>query len=129
MADNNLREYLIRLGFDVDHASLNDMRTAVREGAFQAGVLFEALKGVVQQIAQTTGAIAEHLNSLRALSHIYNESAGSLEAFTEASEERTVYQENALSPFPAFARAVRTDPWARGLALHFTGLSENSAIT
>ncbi len=123
MADNNLREYLISLGFNVNKSQQADMVKAVREGAFQANVLFEALKTAVVQFHNVMSQYAEGMNQLFLNSKIFKESAGDLWAWGKAGEAVGISSQQMLGVFKGIATALRTDPWAKGLAVHFSGLS------
>lgn len=123
MADNNLKEYLIKLGFDVDNASRQKMLSAVREGTFQANVLFEALSKAVTTFGSAMFKAADQLNNLYWESTRIKETVGNIQAFEAAAAQTGSTAEEAEGALTSFFKAIRFNPGLDQLARSYTHVS------
>ncbi len=122
MADN-LREYLISLGFDVNKAQQADMVSAVRAGAFEANLLFAALSGAVTKFHETMSSVAGGLNDLYINSRILKDSAADIYAWEVALQKAGFSAQQANSLLKSIGFSLRRDPGAAGVAAHFAHIS------
>jgi hypothetical protein len=105
-----LQEYLISLGFNVDGASQQRMKAAVREGALQANLIFEALNDFGRKFAQVMAQAAGSLENLYYASQRVKDSAANIQAFEGAAARMGSSIEAAGSSLENFAKTLRSKP-------------------
>ena len=121
---NTLADYLISIGFDVKSSEQQKLKEAIREGAFQANVLFESIKGAVLSFNNMMVQFADGLDQMYYASIRTQSTVQNIQALEAAAAKTGSSAEQANSALEGFAKWLRTTPGGDRLAKSWSGVND-----